>query len=73
MRLGEDVKTPADARSPYDHKDIFKKFDCAIDHVKSSNFTERDKRSVMERFLHNEEVAYFVYGLLFPQGVIQHA
>ena len=36
------------------------------DHVKHHHFTESDKRKVLENFLGNEEVLFFVYGLLFP-------
>ncbi len=41
-----------------------------MDHVKSSNFTESDRRKVLDNFLSNDEVLYFIYLLLFPHSVL---
>jgi len=71
MRQGEEVKTPDDLPDPFEHKSIFKRFDLEVDHIKEGSFTESDKRKVMESFLSNEEVQYFIYCLLFPQGGIK--
>ena len=36
-------------------------------------FTDFDKRRVMEGFLGNEEVLFFIYGVLFPNSAIKLA
>lgn len=54
--------------NPYVHKSIFNKFDLEVDHVKLGQFTEHDKRRVLEEFMSNEEVLYFLYGILFPNS-----
>lgn len=69
IRPGENVKTPDDLRDPFQHRSIFDRFDLEIDHIRPSNFTDSDKRKVMENFLQNDEVLFFIYGLLFPQSV----
>lgn len=56
IRQGPNVKTPKDLKDPYEHKEIFNEFDFAVDHVKLGQFTEKDKRIAMERFLGNDEV-----------------
>lgn len=71
LRPGEQAKTPNDLDDPFEHRHIFNKFDLEIDHVKHHHFTESDKRKVLENFLVNEEVLFFVYGLLFPQSVMK--
>jgi hypothetical protein len=82
IRLGDpQIKTPDDLPDHFQHRvrspfvltipqSIFNKFDLEIDHVKLGNFTESDKRKVMENFMSNDELLFFVYGLLFPQSVM---
>ena len=53
---------------PYLHQSIFHKFDLEVDHIKSSQFTEHDKKRVIENYLQNEEVLFFLYGMLFPNS-----
>lgn len=71
IKPGDNTKTPHDLGDPFEHKQIFNKFDLEIDHVKHHHFTESDKRKVLENFMGNEEVLFFVYGLLFPQAVLK--
>ena len=66
IRGGDNIKTPDGLPDHFQHKSIFNRFDLEIDHVKPTNFTESDKKKVVENFLQNEEVLFFVYGLLFP-------
>ena len=66
MRPGDYAKTPKELGDPFEHKHIFNKFDLETDHVKHHHFTDSDKRKVIENFLTNDEVLFFVYGLLFP-------
>ncbi|CDW85684.1 UNKNOWN [Stylonychia lemnae] len=71
IRMGQEItKTPEDLQDHFQHKSIFNKFDLEIDHVKPTNFTESDKKRVVENFLGNVEVQYFIYGLLFPQSLM---
>lgn len=70
IRPGENVKTPENLPDHFEHKTIFNKYDLEIDHVKPCHFTDSDKRKVLENFLQNDEVLFFVYGLLFPQSVM---
>ena len=64
------IKTPDNLQDHFQHKSIFNRFDLEIDHVKPQSFTESDKKKVMENFMGNEEVLFFIYGLLFPQSVM---
>jgi len=66
IRFGENVKTPEGLPDHFQNKSIFNKFDLEVDHIKQHHFTDCDKRKVMEKFLSNEEVLFFVYGILFP-------
>ena len=34
--------------------------------IKFNQFTEKDKRSVIENFLRSQEVLFLTYGLMFP-------
>ena len=51
LRMGDNIKTPDGLQDHFQHKSIFNKFDLEIDHVKPSNFTESDKKKVVENFL----------------------
>lgn len=66
IRPGENIKTPEDLPDHFQHKSIFNRFDLEIDHIKPAHFTDSDKRKIMETFLQNDEVLFFIYGILFP-------
>ncbi len=70
VRFGENAKTPNDLTDHFQHKSIFNQFDLEVDHVKPFHFTESDKKQVINHFLQNEESLFFMYGLLFPQSVM---
>jgi len=35
-------------------------------HITPGQFTESDRRAVMEKFLGNKEILFLIYGLMFP-------
>ena len=70
VRFGDNIKTPEGLPDQFQHRSIFNKYDLEIDHIKPANFTDSDKKKVIENFMQNEEVLFFVYGLLFPQSVM---
>lgn len=42
-------------------------------HISFINFTESDKRNVIQKFLGSQEVLFLIYGLMFPSQTIAAA